>query len=220
LRVFIGYDPREHRAAEVCEQSLLRHASAPIEVALIDQAELRAFNWYWREPDPLASTEFAFTRFLTPFLAEWRGHALFMDCDFLWRGDVMQMMQYADPSIAVSVVKHDYRPIETQKMDGKTQTQYPRKAWSSLMLFACSHPQLRVLTPELVNSASGLYLHQLQWLKDESIGELPVRFNYLEGWNTREQCADPVGVHMTRGGPWFEHMQDVEYADEWRAYGL
>jgi hypothetical protein len=103
-------------------------------------------------------------------------------------------------------------------MDGKAQHQYPRKNWSSFMLINCGHPSSRKLTPELVSTASGKYLHQFEWCADSEIGELPMTYNYLEGWHTKEQEPNPVCVHMTRGGPWFAGYENVEYADEWRAY--
>jgi hypothetical protein len=67
----------------------------------------------------------------------------------------------------------------------------------------------------VVNHQSGLHLHRFNWLTDEVIGALPVTWNYLEGWHSAEDCADPIAVHFTRGGPWFEQWQGVEYGAEW-----
>lgn len=103
-------------------------------------------------------------------------------------------------------------------MDGAIQHQYPRKNWSSFMLLNCGHPETRNLTPELVNTETGQYLHRFWWCKDEFIGELPVTYNYLEGWYNEVNEPDPTCVHFTRGGPWFSGYQNVEYADEWRAF--
>jgi hypothetical protein len=178
---------------------------------------MREKNLYWREHDALSSTEFSFTRFLVPYLAGYKGWAVFMDCDFFWRGDVAGLMDYANPYYGAMVVKHDYKPKETTKMDGAIQHQYPRKNWSSLILFNCEHLHMKAVTPELVNRESGMYLHQLRFLWDACIGELPIAYNYLEGWHTRNDCPNPVAVHFTRGGPWFKDWADVEYADEWLA---
>ncbi len=82
-----------------------------------------------------------------PFLAGFQGWALFCDCDFLWLGDVAELLKFADATKALHCVQHDYRPTETTKMDGQVQTVYPRKNWSSLMLFNCDHPSVRKLTP-------------------------------------------------------------------------
>lgn len=216
--VFIGYDSREDIAYRVARRSLERHARNPLYVQPIEQRYLRATGVFWRPDDLTASTEFSFTRFLVPYLCDYEGWAIFFDCDFLVRGDLTQLGAYIDDSKAVFCVHHDYRPPETVKMDGKAQHQYPRKNWSSFMLINCGHPSSRKLTPELVSTASGKYLHQFEWCADSEIGELPMTYNYLEGWHTKEQEPNPVCVHMTRGGPWFAGYKNVEYADEWRAY--
>ena len=215
LRVFIGWDRREAEAYEVARYSLMRHASVAVEVKPIKLDEMRAAGLYWRDFDPLASTEFTYSRFLTPALAGYEGWALFCDCDFLWLGDVGELLDYARARKAVSCVQHNYQPTETTKMDGALQTVYPRKNWSSLMLFNCAHPSVRTLTPEMVNTATGAYLHRLQWVADEDIGALPPNWNWLEGWNEKPQLGSPKAVHFTRGGPWFENWRHVDYGERW-----
>jgi hypothetical protein len=216
-KIFIGYDGREDSAFQVCRESLIRNSSERLDIEPIKQREMRERGLYWREHDPLSSTEFSFTRFLTPYLAGYEGWALFMDCDFLWRGDVAGLMDYADPQYAVMCVQHRYEPKETTKMDGRTQHQYPRKNWSSLMLINCGHRSVKdCLKLEDVNNQTGAYLHQMLWAGTH-IGALPIAYNYLEGWHTKEQCPNPVAVHFTRGGPWFRDWGQVEYADEWLA---
>lgn len=215
MKVFIGWDSRENIAYQVCRRSILRHASIPVDIKPIVQSELRERGLYWRETDPLSSTEFSFTRFLTPYLNGYTGWAVFVDCDFLFRGDIAGLLDYADGTKACFLVKHDYRPTETVKMDNKTQHQYPRKNWSSFMFINCGHSQVKTLTPEVVNRETGMYLHRFQWLTDDVIGELPIAWNYLEGWHTRGQCPNPIAVHFTRGGPWFADYMDVEYGEEW-----
>jgi len=215
MKVFIGYDPREEVAYQVCRESLARQSSTLLNIQPIKQSEMREKNFYWREKDALSSTEFSFTRFLVPYLAGYTGWAIFMDCDFLWRGDIAEIEQYIDPAYAACVVKHDYKPKETTKMDGQVQTQYPRKNWSSFVLWNCGHFETRNLSLRMVNERSGLYLHRFNFLSDEFIGELPIKFNYLEGWYTKEDEPNPLGVHFTRGGPWFKDYVDVEYGDEW-----
>jgi len=215
MKIFIGYDPREETAYQVCRESLARQSSTLLNIQPIKQSEMREKNFYWREKDALSSTEFSFTRFLVPYLAGYTGWAIFMDCDFLWRGDIAEIEQYIDPAYAACVVKHDYKPKETTKMDGQVQTQYPRKNWSSFVLWNCGHFETRNLSLRMVNERSGLYLHRFNFLSDEFIGELPIKFNYLEGWYTKEDEPNPLGVHFTRGGPWFKDYVDVEYGDEW-----
>ncbi|MGN6551916.1 MAG: glycosyltransferase [Pararhizobium sp.] len=215
--VYIGWDSREPIAYDVAEASLLEHASAPVDVHPIKLDELVASGVYTREVDPLASTEFTYSRFFTPWLAKFEGWALFCDCDFLFFADIRALSSYIDPSKAVLCVKHDYRPKEGLKMDGKVQTAYPRKNWSSFMLFNCAHPSTRQLTPERINRESGAYLHRMQWARDEEIGELPLEWNWLEGWNEKPADGHPNAVHFTNGGPWFKDWQQVDYADEWRS---
>ena len=217
MRIFIGYDSREDIAYQVARASLLKHTSIPLEITPIVQSELRKRGVYQRETDTLAATEFSFTRFLTPYLTGYKGWALFCDCDFLFRGDIAAITDYMDGTKAVLCVPHEYRPTEAVKMDGKAQHQYPRKNWSSFVLFNCDHPQVKALTPDVVNSETGMYLHRFQWLTDNNIGALPVAFNYLEGWHTKDDCPNPIAVHFTRGGPWFNEWQNVEYAAEWNA---
>lgn len=218
FRIYIGWDQREPIAYDVAKSSLERHASIPVEVTPIKLDTLRAQGLYKRDQDPLASTEFTYSRFLTPALAGFKGWALFCDCDFLWLGDIAGLAAYTRTPKAVYCVQHDYTPKEATKMDGAVQTAYPRKNWSSLMLFNCEHPSVvRNLTPEIVNRESGAYLHRMQWVADEDIGSLPVEWNWLEGWNEKPATGTPKAVHYTRGGPWFKEWQNVDYGDLWRA---
>jgi hypothetical protein len=217
LRTYIGWDAREPEAYEVAKYSLTRRASIPVEVTPIKLDDLRAQGLYRRDKDPLAATEFTYSRFLTPALAGFSGWALFCDCDFLWLGDIAGLAAYTAVPKAVHCVQHDYRPKEATKMQGAVQTVYPRKNWSSLMLFNCEHPAVRALTPEVVNRESGAFLHRMQWADDADIGSLPVEWNWLEGWNEKPAQGTPKVVHFTRGGPWFEQWQDVDYGELWRA---
>lgn len=217
LKVFIGWDSREEIAYEVAKKSLLDNASINVEVIPIKQQELVRDSIYTRDIDPLASTEFTYSRFFAPYLANYKGWALFCDCDFLFMSDVADLIKYQDSSKAVVCVKHDYTPKEGTKMDGQVQTVYPRKNWSSFMLFNCEHPSTKKLTPELINKETGAYLHRMQWAKDDEIGDIPTAWNWLEGWNTIETDGNPNAVHFTSGGPWFDDYQDVDFASEWKA---
>lgn len=217
FRVFVGWDSREEPAFEVCRHSLLARASGPLEIVPLRQAALREAGLFRRAHDPLQSTEFTYTRFLVPHLAGYDGWALFCDCDFLWLADVYELAALADERYAAMCVHHDHRPAETRKMDDAVQTTYPRKNWSSMVLYNCAHPSTRRLTPEVVNSESGAYLHRFQWCADEEIGAVPETWNWLDGWSQAPAHGTPKVVHHTRGGPWFPNWQHVAYADEWRA---
>jgi hypothetical protein len=215
--VYVGWDSREEIAYEVCRHSLLARATRPVEVIPIKQAELRARGLYSRPVDPLASTEFTYTRFFVPHLAGYAGWALFCDCDFLWLADIGDLFALADDRYAVMCVHHDHRPPESWKMDQRQQTLYPRKNWSSMVLYNCGHPANRVLTPEVANRESGSFLHRFQWLDDRLIGAVPETWNWLEGWSRRPAAGHPNVVHFTRGGPWFDNWRDVDYGDLWLA---
>ena len=212
---FIGYDSKEDIAYRVCKQSLLNNSSIKINVKALKLYELISTGYYNRVIDPLASTEFTYSRFLVPSLMNFEGWAVFCDCDFLFFQNVEILFKDLSKDKAVYCVKHDYTPKEKHKMDGKKQTIYPRKNWSSFIVFNCSHPSNSKLNIELVNKESGAFLHQFKWLKDDEIGSLDERWNWLEGWTSNHNDQKPFAVHYTRGGPWFDEWQDVEYSSEW-----
>lgn len=216
-KIFIGYDSREDIAWQVCRHSLQRHNPNELQVIPIRQDVVRELGLYTRPYDSGSSTEFSLTRFLTPYLAAQEGWVLFSDCDFLYTGDIAEVFKGLDDSKAIYCVHHDYVPRHAIKMDGKSQSVYPRKNWSSFMLFNCSHPDVKGLTPEVVNSASASFLHRFEWIKnDDDIGELPLQWNWLEGEYDKPESAPKV-IHFTNGGPWFENWQDVDFGDLWLA---
>lgn len=214
-KIFVGYDSREDIAWEVCRHSLLRHADDDLTVIPIRQQPLRELGLYTRPFDSRSSTEFSITRFLTPYLAAQPGWVAFCDCDFLFTVDIRQAFEALDPSKAVYCVQHDYTPAHSIKMDGKQQTVYPRKNWSSFMLFNCDHPDVRALSPAIVNSADPAYLHRFQWVRDpHAIGALELDWNFLVGEYARPEKTPRV-LHYTVGGPWFEDWRDCDFADLW-----
>jgi lipopolysaccharide biosynthesis glycosyltransferase len=204
-RIFIGYDPSQHVSFEVLKHSLHKHASEPIDVQPIDAEKLTDFG---RAVDPLASTPFTYTRFLVPYLTGYEGIALFMDSDMLALGDISELFHLPMDGLALRVRKHEYNPSETVKMGGKTQTQYPRKNWSSLMLMNC--PELRVWTKEAVETQSGAWLHRFEPIPDEKVGDIS------EEWNVLDHMAGPTKLlHYTSGGPWLPGCEDADHADIW-----
>ena len=215
MKVFVGYDTREDIAYQVCKHSILTK-QPKADVRPLKQQELRDAGWYKRSVDKLASTEFTFTRFLIPELMNFKGWALFMDCDMILTTDIEELFDCADDRYAVMCVQHDYTPKEGIKMDGQKQTIYPRKNGSSVMLFNCSHPSNAMLTQDLVNDPeiNGAYLHRFSWLKDEEIGELDHTWNYLVG--VYDDIDKPNLIHYTEGGPWFENYRDCEFNDLWK----
>ena len=212
LQVYIGYDPREEIAFHVLEHSIMERCSAPVSIAPLDKRKL--LQIYKRPRGPTESTEFALTRFLVPLLSEFRGWSLFMDCDMLCRADIAELFAQAErqPDKAVLVCQHDYVPKGARKFLNQVQTVYPRKNWSSLMLF--NNERCRALSADYVNGATGLELHRFAWTDDGHIGSLPLEWNWLV--DEYEYLADAKIVHFTRGGPWFAEFEDVDYAGEWR----
>jgi hypothetical protein len=170
---------------------------------------------YKRARGPTESTEFSLTRFLVPHLSGYKGWSVFMDCDMLCLADIAELAAHAKGAAdkAVLVCKHDYVPRTERKFLDQVQTRYPRKNWSSLMLF--NNERCRALTPEYVNSASGLELHRFAWTEDARIGDLPLEWNWLVGEYDRNPAAKIV--HYTLGGPYFDEYRDCDYAAEWFA---
>jgi lipopolysaccharide biosynthesis glycosyltransferase len=210
IRVFIGYDPIEAVGYNVLQHSIQDRCSRPVAITPIRLSHLA--GTFTRNRDPLQSTDFSFSRFLTPRLCAYQDWAVFMDCDALALDDLGKLWDLRDDRYAVQVVKHDHRPSETTKFLGRTQTTYGKKNWSSVMLF--NNPRCSALTPDYVNTATGLELHQFKWLaNDDLIGELPSRWNHLVGYSAPR--PDAALVHFTSGGPYFDAYKNCEYSAEW-----
>ena len=213
LNIFIGWDDRESLAYHVLCHSIIRRASIPVTITPIKKNVLG--DVYAREKGPTESTDFSLTRFLTPYLAEYKGLAVFMDCDMLCLADMAELIAYVreEPFKAVYVVKHNYIPKGQSKFLGNTQTAYPRKNWSSLMVFNCQHYTAQRITPGYVDKASGLELHRFGWLKDDEIGELPQEWNHLVG----EYNVNPNAkiLHYTLGTPCLPGYEDCDQAELW-----
>ncbi len=212
IRIFIGYDPREAVAYSVLAHSINIRASLPVSITPLMLTQLGSV--FKRERHPLQSTDFAFSRFLTPYLSDFAGWTLFMDCDMLLRDDIAKLWALRDERYAVQVIKHVHVPQEDTKFMNQPQTRYEKKNWSSVILF--NNAKCRALTPEYVEQASGLELHQFKWLGDDTlIGELPHRWNHLVGYDQYDQ--DAANVHFTSGGPYFTQYENCEYSTEWFA---
>ena len=213
MKVYIGYDTSQDIAYQVCKSSILKYTN--VEIIPLVQQNLRDQGIYTRDIDPLSSTEFTFTRFLVPYLNGYKDWAIFVDSDFLFTEDISNLFKVADEKFAVMVVKHNYNPESSIKMNDKKQFLYPRKNWSSLILWNCSHPSNRKLSIKSVNKESGSYLHRFNWLDNNEIGEIDLRWNWLVNWHTESKDGIPKAIHYTEGGPWLENYKNCEYADLW-----
>ncbi len=214
--IFIGYDSREKIASDVCEFSIKKRSSDSNTITLLKLEELKKKNLYTRMYDKLSSTEFTFSRFLVPYLMGYKGWAVFCDCDFLWLDNISNLFKLKNDKFAVMCCKHDYKPSNKLKMDGRQQLWYPRKNWSSMVLWNCGHPSNLKLDLKSVNSQEGKYLHRFGWLQDNEIGSLSIEWNWLVNWYKEPNDGKPKALHFTEGGPWFENHFNTEYANVWQ----
>ena len=205
VRIFVGFDPREAVAYHVCVQSIIENCSRP------ERLEFHPVTGERRD----GSNAFVYERFLIPHRCNFVGTALFMDGDMIVRGDVCELFDSTIAYEGVRVVKHEYRTAYPIKFGGVINEDYPRKNWSSVVLWNCNFYPHRVLTPEFVAAATGSYLHQFEWLKDENIGSLPAEWNRL----VLEQPVRETDrlLHYTIGIPAFAEYAACEAADEWHA---
>lgn len=211
IPVFIGFDSREAVAYHVCCQSIIDRASMPVEFHPLHLGLFKEYN----ERHEDGSNAFIYSRFLVPWLMRWSGAAIFLDGDMIVNDDIAKLWAERDFYKAVQVVKHDYKTKYPIKYLGNKNEDYPRKNWSSVILWNCNHFHNRLLTPNYVEKASGSHLHQFKWLSDEVIGELPKEWNHL----VKEE--EPVQAHIdhfTIGLPCFTEFDDGTHkANAWWA---
>jgi lipopolysaccharide biosynthesis glycosyltransferase len=209
IPIFIGYDPREAIAFHVCSNSIIRHSSHPVSINPLALNILKDYE----EKHTDGSNHFIYSRFLVPHLMEYKGWAIFMDGDMLLRDDIEKLWALRDESKAVMVVKHDYKTKMTEKYLGAKNDNYPRKNWSSVILWNCNHAANKVVTPEFIETATGAQLHRFTWLADELVGELPKVWNWLPDEFGANQ--DAKLLHYTLGTPSFHDFATTPMGDEW-----
>jgi hypothetical protein len=219
VNIFIGYDKKETVAYHALCQSIIETSSRPVSITPINLSNLK--HIYSRKIDNQQSNEFSFSRFLVPYLQSYTGYGIFLDCDMMIKSDIYELIEIAssNPSKAVHVVKHDYIPKEKMKYLNNVQHNYPRKNWSSVIVWNSGHEKNKKLDLSFVNSASGAELHRFTWLDDNEIGELDVTWNWLVGeLDLEDGQEDKIkNVHWTVGGPYFNEYATVDFADEWFA---
>ena len=214
IKVFIGYDPVESVAWHTMVSSIYRQSSRPVAIIPVNLKNLAGI--YTRSRDPKQSNEFSFSRFLVPYLCNYEGKAVFFDCDQMLRTDISSIfdVMQSQPNKAVYVVKHTYEPRNDVKYLNTVQYKYPRKNWSSVVLWNCEHIKNRIVDPEFVNTSDALALHRFTWLDDSEIGELDIRWNWLVG-EYDDPPADVKNVHWTVGGPYFNDYKNADFSIEW-----
>lgn len=210
IRIFTGFDAREAAGWHAFAQSVIEKTSGAVSITPLGGSEGQRDG----------TNAFAYSRFLVPYFCEFRGFALWVDgADMLMRGDLAELWAQRCAWNAVSVVKHAYETKHARKYVGtemeSENADYPRKNWSSVMLWDCGHYLNRCLTPEYVAQHDGAHLHRLAWLPDERIGELEPEWNWLaDEYGENEQAKL---LHWTAGMPGFYHYRDAPHAQEWRA---
>lgn len=220
LRVYIGYDEREKIAWDVAEKTASGHGC---QVFPLYEERLRLCGMLTRPVDRRGSlfdltsnapqsTEFAISRFFVPLLAH-SGWALFADSDVVFLEDPLELLAQADGRKAVYVVKHEYVDKSDVKMRGQKQTTYPRKNWSSVVLWNCDHPANRRINLQMLNQWPGRDLHAFKWLADEEIGDLPCEANWLV--DLQEKPARPIIAHFTLGTPDMPGLEQSPHAELW-----
>jgi lipopolysaccharide biosynthesis glycosyltransferase len=221
--VYIGFDASnksQELAFEICRRSIIRHASQPVEVRQLIKRTLQARGDFKRNQID-GSTEFTYTRFLVAHLNGYKGWALFVDSDFLWTNDIWKVFDYIkeDPGKAVYCVKHNIAETDSMKMNGLVQANYPKKNWSSMMVFNCEHPDCKNINPDSVATQTPAWLHRMMWTTDDQIGELPHTFNYLIGYYHDMSYTNlPIAIHATDAGFWHPTQRLPEFTDLWAAY--
>lgn len=211
IDVFIGFDEKEEVAFHVLSSSIHKYSSKPVRITPIRLSQLKdIFN---RDNNKLQSTEFSFSRFLVPYLSEYKGYSIFMDCDMLFFEDINKLWNQMDDKYSVMVAKHNYKPKDDIKFLNNKQSSYEKKNWSSMMIF--NNEKCKSLTPEYVNTASGLELHQFKWLENDNlIGEIDLKWNFLVDEYPYEK--DIFNAHYTLGGAYFKEYENCSYADKWK----
>ena len=211
MKIYIGHDSKYPQATRVCRKSIEDHSEkGEHEIKYLDKKSLTRVGVYGRKDVANESTEFSFTRFYVPMLAHYNGIVMFCDNDFVWKCNPNEIKQYLRDK-PVAVVKHKLENISENKMNGVKNKSYPRKCWSSLMIFDCS--KLKQLSKEYLDNASAADLHQFAWVKDNEIGRIPLKYNHLVGYYKKHKYIK--AIHYTNGGPWFDDYKNSELAEDW-----
>ena len=209
IKIVIGFDQREAVAYHTFCQSIIEHSSVPVFFMPLAINTLQDYE----ETHTDKSNDFIYSRFLTPYLNQYEGWAIFADGDMICQADIKELWDLRDESKALLVVKHNYQTKSHQKYLGNINENYPRKNWSSVILWNCKHRKNQILTPDFITNQTGKYLHRFSWLDDKDIGELPREWNWLAIEYPENRKAKLI--HYTLGTPCFKDYQNTEMSDIW-----
>lgn len=211
IRLVVGFDQREAVAFHTFTQSIIEKSTLPLAITPLALQNLGGYT----ETHSDGSNAFIYSRFLTPWLMGFTGWAVFADGDMICMDDMAKLWALRDNTKAVLVVKHDYKTKAQDKYLGNKNQDYPRKNWSSLILWNCGHAKHAHLVPEFVMKQTGAYLHRFSWLDDSDIGELPKEWNWLT--TEYEDNYQAKLLHFTLGTPCFKDYAKADMADVWHA---
>ncbi len=209
INMIVGFDQREAIAYHTFTQSIIEKSSVPVSFTPLAINSLKNY----KENHTDRSNDFVYSRFLTPYLNNFQGWSIFADGDMICQADIKELWDLRDESKAVLVVKHNYQTKQNIKYLGNMNENYPKKNWSSLILWNCRHPKHKMLTPEFISNQSGKYLHRFSWLDEEDIGELPIEWNWLAIEYPINASAKII--HYTLGTPCFKNYKDTDMAEIW-----
>ena len=217
IPIFAGFDPREEVGYHAFCSSVIDKTTYPVSITPL---HLPTFQWWYPPSARDGTNNFIYTRFLIPFLQEFKGWAIFADgADMVCKADLAELWALRDYYKAVQVAQHDYKTKHPRKYVGTPMEapneDYPRKNWSSLMLINCNHFAWRQMTPEKVAQMSGRELHTFSFIPEDRIGALPIEWNWLA--DEYGENPDAKLLHWTAGIPAFPHYQNSPHADDWRA---
>jgi lipopolysaccharide biosynthesis glycosyltransferase len=209
IKIVIGFDQRESIAYHAFCQSIIEKSSMPVQFLPLAINTLKNY----KETHTDQSNDFIYSRFLTPHLNNFEGWAIFADGDMICQSDIKELWDLRDESKALMVVKHDYLTKANIKYLGNKNENYPRKNWSSVILWNCYHPKHKILTPEFIQNQTGKYLHRFSWLDDKEIGEIPKEWNWLAIEYPENKNAKLI--HYTLGTPCFKEYEKTDMSDIW-----
>lgn len=209
IPIFVGYDTREIVCYHVAVSSLTRLSTVPLAITPLNLPNIP----YYKETHRDSSTTSSYTRFLIPYMMNYTGWAIYVDCDIVCKEDINNLWKLRDDTKALMCVKHDYKTKVSTKFLNNVNSNYKKKNWSSVMLINCGHPAVQILTPEFVQESSGETLHQFKWLDESLVGSFPIEWNWLVGEYSANQNASIL--HYTLGAPCFKEYQDCDHAHDW-----
>ena len=205
----VGFDQREAVAYHTFVQSVIENASIPVRFMPLDIKSLKTYN----ETHTDGSNEFIYTRFLVPYLMNFKGWAIYADGDMICVEDIKKLWDLRDKKYAVQVVQHDYKTKVTKKYWGNKNENYPRKNWSSVIIWNCEHEKHKILSPKFIQNQTGSFLHRFNWLNDDEIGNIDKKWNWLA--MEYEEEKDINLIHYTIGTPCFKEYSNGPFSSYW-----